>query len=99
MAILTVGALLILAALHRMFDATRQGLLAAREAAQACFDAGAPFDFPPETTHIHAEPSWYCTAPAPGLEDRRVEITGPTDRRMVINALDSDAHSRLILRV
>ena len=90
-AILTEGALLFLAALHRTFDATRQGLLAAREAAQARFDAGAPFDFPPETAHIRAEPSWHCAAPAPGLEDRRVEITGPTDRKMVINALNSGA--------
>jgi malate synthase len=87
--ILTDGALRFLAALHQTFDATRQGLLAAREAAQARFDAGVPFDFPPETAHIRAEPSWHCAPPAPGLEDRRVEITGPTDRKMVINALNS----------
>lgn len=87
--ILTEGALRFLAALHRTFDATRQGLLASREAAQARFDAGVPFDFPPETAHIRAEPSWQCAPPAPGLEDRRVEITGPTDRKMVINALNS----------
>jgi malate synthase len=90
-AILTEGALRFLVALHRTFDGTRQTLLAAREAAQARFDAGAPFDFPPETAHIRAEPSWHCAPPAPGLEDRRVEITGPTDRKMVINALNSDA--------
>ncbi|KAI9460481.1 malate synthase [Lactarius psammicola] len=89
--ILTEGALRFLAALHQTFDATRQGLLAAREAAQARFDAGVPFDFPPETAHIRAEPSWHCAPPAPGLEDRRVEITGPTDRKMVINALNSGA--------
>jgi len=89
--ILTEGALQFLAALHRTFDATRQGLLAAREAARARYDAGAPFDFPPETAHIRAEPSWHCVAPSPGLEDRRVEITGPTDRKMVINALNSGA--------
>ena len=89
--ILTEGALQFLAALHRTFDATRQGLLAAREVAQARFDAGVPFDFPPETTHIRAEPSWHCAPPSPGLEDRRVEITGPTDRKMVINALNSGA--------
>jgi malate synthase len=89
--ILTEGALQFLAALHRTFDATRQGLLAAREVAQARFDAGAPFDFSPETAHIRAEPSWHCAPPSPGLEDRRVEITGPTDRKMVINALNSGA--------
>jgi len=87
--ILTEDALHFLIALHRTFDATRQGLLAAREVAQARFDAGAPFDFPPETAHIRAEPSWHCVPPSPGLEDRRVEITGPTDRKMVINALNS----------
>ena len=89
--ILTEGALQFLAALHQTFDATRQGLLAAREAAQARYDAGVPFDFPAETAHIRAEPSWHCAPPAPGLEDRRVEITGPTDRKMVINALNSGA--------
>jgi malate synthase len=89
--ILTDDALQFLAALHRTFDGTRQGLLAAREAAQARYDAGAPFDFPPETAHIRAEPSWHCASPSPGLEDRRVEITGPTDRKMVINALNSGA--------
>jgi malate synthase len=89
--ILTKDALRFLAALHQTFDATRQGLLAAREAAQARYDAGVPFDFPTETAHIRAEPSWHCAPPAPGLEDRRVEITGPTDRKMVINALNSGA--------
>ena len=89
--ILTEGALQFLAALHRTFDTTRQGLLAAREVAQARFDAGTPFDFPPETANIRAEPSWHCAPPSPGLEDRRVEITGPTDRKMVINALNSGA--------
>ena len=89
--ILSEGALRFLAALHRTFDATRQDLLAAREASQARWDAGAPFDFPPETAHIRAEPSWHCAPPSPGLEDRRVEITGPTDRKMVINALNSGA--------
>lgn len=48
-------------------------------------------NFPTETAHIRADPSWVCAHPAPGLEDRRVEITGPTDRKMVINALNSGA--------
>lgn len=89
--ILTDGALEFLAALHRTFESTRQGLLVAREEAQRRYDAGAQLDFAPETAHIRAEPSWHCVPPGPGLEDRRVEITGPTDRKMVINALNSGA--------
>ena len=61
----------------------------ARTVAQQHLDAGVPLDFPAETVHIRADPSWQCAPPAPGLEDRRVEITGPTDRKMVINALNS----------
>ncbi|KAF7357701.1 Malate synthase [Mycena venus] len=89
--ILTDGALQFLAALHRTFESTRKSLLDAREDAQRRFDSGVPLDFIPETAHIRAEPSWHCVPPAPGLEDRRVEITGPTDRKMVINALNSGA--------
>lgn len=87
--ILTDEALTFLAALHRTFDATRQSLLSARTVAQQRLDAGVPLDFPAETAHIRADPAWLCAPPAPGLEDRRVEITGPTDRKMVINALNS----------
>ncbi|PPQ92964.1 hypothetical protein CVT25_000165 [Psilocybe cyanescens] len=87
----TDGALKFLAALHRTFESTRQSLLVAREDAQRRLDSGVPLDFPKETEHIRAEPSWHCAPPAPGLEDRRVEITGPTDRKMVINALNSGA--------
>ncbi|KAI0745968.1 malate synthase [Earliella scabrosa] len=89
--ILTEDALKFLAALHRTFESTRQSLLVAREAAQQRLDAGQPLDFPKETAHIRADPSWLCAPPGPGLEDRRVEITGPTDRKMVINALNSGA--------
>jgi len=68
-------------------------LLAAREDAQRRFDSGVPLDFLAETAHVRADPSWQCAPPAPGLEDRRVEITGPTDRKMVINALNSGAQT------
>ena len=85
------GALKFLAALHRTFESTRQSLLVAREDAQRKYDSGVVLDFPPETAHIRSEPSWHCAPPAPGLEDRRIEITGPTDRKMVINALNSGA--------
>ncbi|KAK0462636.1 malate synthase [Desarmillaria tabescens] len=89
--ILTEEALQFLAALHRTFESTRQSLLVARQDAQRKYDAGVSLDFHPETAHIREEPSWHCVPPAPGLEDRRVEITGPTDRKMVINALNSGA--------
>ncbi|KAF9449672.1 malate synthase [Macrolepiota fuliginosa MF-IS2] len=85
------GALKFLAALHKTFEPTRQSLLTAREDTQRRHDSGVPLDFLPETAHIRADPSWQCAPPAPGLEDRRVEITGPTDRKMVINALNSGA--------
>ncbi|TFK67396.1 malate synthase [Pluteus cervinus] len=87
----TEDALKFLAALHRTFEPTRQSLLVAREEAQRRYDSGVTLDFASETAHVRAEPSWHCAPPAPGLEDRRVEITGPTDRKMVINALNSGA--------
>ncbi|KAF8584820.1 malate synthase [Ramaria rubella] len=89
--ILSEPALEFLGALHRTFETTRQNLLLARHSTQLRLDAGAQLDFPPETAHIRTEPSWHCAPPGPGLEDRRVEITGPTDRKMVINALNSGA--------
>lgn len=89
----TDGALRFLSALHRTFDSTRQSLLTAREDAQRRFDSGVPLDFLTETAPVRADPSWHCVPPAPGLEDRRVEITGPTDRKMVINALNSGAQT------
>jgi malate synthase len=87
--LLTGDALAFLAALHRKFNSTRLSLLEAREVAQSKLDAGAKLDFLSETAAVRADSSWSCAPPAPGLEDRRVEITGPTDRKMVINALNS----------
>ena len=88
--LLTEDALGFVAELHRRFDARRQALLAARAERQAMFDAGALPDFLPETADIRAG-DW-TVAPIPAdLMDRRVEITGPTDRKMVINALNSGA--------
>ncbi|KIM83283.1 hypothetical protein PILCRDRAFT_439111 [Piloderma croceum F 1598] len=89
--ILTDGALEFLAAIHRTFESTRQSLLDARHDAQRRFDSGVPLDFFPETAAVRNEPSWACAPPGPGLEDRRVEITGPPDRKMIINALNSGA--------
>jgi malate synthase len=88
--VLTPEALAFVAGLHRRFDGRRQALLAARSERQQAFDAGALPDFPPETARIR-EADW-TVAPIPAdLMDRRVEITGPTDRKMVINALNSGA--------
>src|SRR4051812_941311 len=88
--ILTPEALALVAALHRQFNDRRLEALQRRVARQAVFDAGKMPDFLPDTKHIR-EADWTC-APIPAdLQDRRVEITGPTDRKMVINALNSGA--------
>jgi malate synthase len=79
-----------LAALQRKFNPTRLRLLRRREARQQEFDAGALPDFLPETREIR-ESEW-TVAPIPhDLLDRRVEITGPVDRKMIVNALNSGA--------
>jgi malate synthase len=89
--ILTPDACAFLATLHRTFEDRRRGLLADRERRQAEIDAGAALDFRPETAAVRADDDWRV-APAPAdLEDRRVEITGPLDRKMMINALNSGA--------
>ncbi|KZT61653.1 putative malate synthase, glyoxisomal [Calocera cornea HHB12733] len=90
-AILSPAALTFLASLHRAFEPTRQALLAARKARQADLDAGGTLTFLPETKAVRDDPSWRGAKPAPGLQDRRVEITGPPERKMVINALNSGA--------
>jgi len=88
--ILDVGALAFLAALHRRFDARRLTLLARRMERQKLFDAGETPDFLPETKAIR-DGDWRV-APIPAdLLDRRVEITGPVDRKMIVNALNSGA--------
>jgi malate synthase len=88
--ILTQDALAFLALLHRSFNAKRKELLQRRVYRQAELDKGALPDFLPETKHIRDNDAWQGAKPAPGLIDRRVEITGPTDRKMVINALNSN---------
>ena len=89
--ILTRDALAFLAELHRRFDGKRRELLAARVERQKRFDAGELPDFPIETKHIRDDDSWRV-APIPAdLTDRRVEITGPVDRKMIVNALNSGA--------
>ncbi len=88
--VLTSEALAFLADLHRSFDARRRQLLAVRTERQKRFDAGEVPDFLAETASIR-DADW-SVAPIPAdLQDRRVEITGPVDRKMIINALNSGA--------
>jgi malate synthase len=89
--VLTDRALALIALLHRRFDGRRRQLLDARQERYAQLAAGATLGFLPETEEIRQDPSWQVAPPAPGLVDRRVEITGPTDRKMTINALNSGA--------
>jgi malate synthase len=89
--ILTPQALAFVAKLARKFEGRRRELMAARTRRQAEFDAGKLPDFLPETRHVR-EGDWRIGAVPRDLQDRRVEITGPTDRKMVINALNSGAN-------
>jgi malate synthase len=89
--ILTPQAIDLIAALHAELGPRRAELLAARRRRQAELSGGAMLDFLPETQSIRDDPSWRVASPAPGLVDRRVEITGPTDKKMTINALNSGA--------
>ena len=89
--ILTPEALGLIAALQRELGSRRAELLAARERKQAEIIAGGTFDFLPETARIREDTAWQVAPPAPGLADRRVEITGPTDKKMTVNALNSGA--------
>jgi malate synthase len=88
--VLTPDALAFVAALQRRFGAEREQLLAARAERQAELDAGALPDFLPETREVR-EGHWRVAAAPADLQDRRVEITGPVDRKMIINALNSGA--------
>ncbi|MET7358307.1 malate synthase A [Streptomyces sp. NPDC005562] len=89
--VLTDAALAFVAELHRLFTPRRDELLARRAERRAEIARTSTLDFLPETAAIREDDSWKV-APAPAaLNDRRVEITGPTDRKMTINALNSGA--------
>ena len=90
--ILTPEALGLIATLQREFAGRRAELLAARATRQDELSAGAMLDFLPATRPVREDTSWLVAPPAPGLVDRRVEITGPTERKMTINALNSGAN-------
>jgi malate synthase len=89
--VLTPEALQFLARLHDTFEERRQELLAGRRDRWNRIAAGEDPDFLQETKHIRQDADWHVAPPAPGLEDRRVEITGPTTRSMTVNALNSGA--------
>ena len=89
--VLTPEALDFLAAMHRKFDTRRRDLLAARQRRYADLADGGTLDFLPDTKAIRDDNSWRVAEPAPGLRDRRCEVTGPTDAKMAINALNSGA--------
>ncbi|HEY6150776.1 MAG TPA: malate synthase A [Gaiellaceae bacterium] len=88
--VLTPEAIEFVAGLERRFGSRRRELLQARVERQRRIDAGELPEFLPETREIR-EGDWTIAPEPPGLLDRRVEITGPTDRKMVINALNSGA--------
>jgi len=88
--ILTREALEFVAALQRKFRSERDGLLEARVLRQQRIDQGAMPDFLAETSYVR-ESDWTIAPVRADLEDRRVEITGPVDRKMIINALNSGA--------
>ena len=88
--ILSPEALAFVAGLSRKFETRRREMMQRRQSRQAGFDAGSLPDFLPETRAIR-DGDWTVGPVPPDLQDRRVEITGPTDRKMVINALNSGA--------
>jgi malate synthase len=89
-AVLTAEALAFVAGLHRHFEPARRDLLARRAQRQHDLDSGLAPDFPEATRPIR-EADWRVAPAPPDLLDRRVEITGPVDRKMMINALNSGA--------
>ena len=88
--ILTQDAIAFVADLHRRFNPQRQALLVRRQARQDQIDSGDSFAFLPETASVRSG-DWTVRASPGDLTDRRCEITGPTDRKMVINALNCGA--------
>ncbi|MGH8968445.1 MAG: malate synthase A [Actinomycetes bacterium] len=89
--VLTGEALEFLAGLHRAFDARRRELLELRDQRYAELVSGGALDFLAATKDVREDDSWRVAGHAPGLVDRRAEITGPTDKKMTINALNSGA--------
>jgi len=91
--ILTPDALEFVTHLHRSFDPVRRALLERRVERQAEIDAGSQLGLLADTAAIRADPRWRVAEPPPDLLDRRVEITGPAEPKMIINALNSGARA------
>jgi malate synthase len=89
--VLTPEALSFVGQLHRSFNPRRLRLLGERRERQARFDAGELPDFLPNTRRVREDPDWRVAPAPPDLDDRRVEITGPVEPKMMINALNSGA--------
>ncbi|MGI8871879.1 MAG: malate synthase A [Candidatus Limnocylindria bacterium] len=89
--VLTPDALDFVAALHREFDPRRRELLGRRAHRRQRFQAGETPDFLSETSSVRSDPAWRVAPTPADLDDRRVEITGPAERKMMINALNSGA--------
>ncbi|WP_328690785.1 malate synthase A [Streptomyces phaeochromogenes] len=89
--ILTPAALDFVGRLAAAFGERRQEVLKERRRQAIRIAAGAPLDFPIATSAVRGDRAWRVAPPAPGLADRRVEVTGPPDRRMAVNALNSGA--------
>ncbi|MFD8295014.1 malate synthase A [Streptomyces bauhiniae] len=89
--ILTPAALDFIGRLTAEFGPRRAELMKERRRQALRHASGTPLDFPMVTSAVRADPGWRVAPPAPGLTDRRVEITGPPDRRMAVNALNSGA--------
>ncbi|NGX42439.1 MAG: Malate synthase A [Chlamydiae bacterium] len=89
--ILTPDAIAFLAKLHNTFDARRLELLRKRDERQQRINAGEYPDFLPDTETVRKDSSWNVAATPDDLQQRWVEITGPTDRKMMINAMNSGA--------
>lgn len=89
--VLTTDALRFIVALQREFNARRLSLLQKRITRQAEIDAGVDPTFLPETAHVREDPAWQVASIPSDLARRHIEITGPTDKKMLINALNSGA--------
>ncbi len=89
---LTPDALQFVASLQREFGSRRAALLERRSLRQVALDAGEMPVFLPDTAAIRSDPTWQVASTPPDLQQRWVEITGPTDRKMLINALNSGAN-------
>src|SRR5437764_15279356 len=89
--VITADALEFVAGLHREFEPTRQELLQRRAQRRAELGAGGSLDFLESTREIREDDSWGVAAAPNDLQDRRVEITGPTQRKRGLHALDSGA--------